>query len=104
MCNLVGRPDIGKDERFVGNAKRLSNAAALKQELESALSKKKSMEWCDIFMDSQVPCGPVLNIADMTTHPQVSARQMVLQTDDGKFLVTGNPIKISGYDDIATRP
>lgn len=104
MCKLIGRDDIFTDKRFQGNANRLKNAGELKEELEKALSSKTSKEWCDLFMANQVPCGPVMNIEEMSRHPQIKARNMVINTDDGKFLVTGNPIKISGYDDISSRP
>jgi CoA:oxalate CoA-transferase len=43
----IGRPDLATDPRFVDNADRMTNNAALKAEIEAALKLQTSAHWLD---------------------------------------------------------
>ncbi len=54
-----------------------------------------------------MPCGPVNDIAAVLDDPQIAARNMIVAVEDpsaGTLALAGNPIKLSGVDDPATRP
>jgi CoA:oxalate CoA-transferase len=54
-----------------------------------------------------IPCGPVNNVEQALAHPQVEARNMLVEVDDpatGRLKLAGNPMKLSAFEDPATRP
>ncbi|MCY3982047.1 MAG: CoA transferase, partial [Alphaproteobacteria bacterium] len=54
----------------------------------------------------RIPASGINDIATVMAHPQVEPRNMVVEVDDptaGQLKVAGNPIKLSGYDDPASR-
>ena len=53
-----------------------------------------------------VPCGPINNVAQALAHPQVAARNMLVELDDpkaGRVRLAGNPMKMSAFADPRTR-
>ena len=62
--------------------------------------------WIDILEAAGVPCGPINNIAQAIAHPQVAARNMIIDVDDpvaGPLKLVGNPLKMSAFQDPTTR-
>jgi CoA:oxalate CoA-transferase len=49
-----------------------------------------------------VPCSPVQTVGDAVDHPQVRARNMIVQAGD--MFMAGNPIKLSAWPESTTRP
>jgi len=101
LCKVIERPELSTDKRFTSNELRMENNAALKSELEAALRKQPAAHWLKAIHESGVPVGPVLNVADAAEHPQTKARNMLIEA--GGIRMPGNPVKISGYADPATR-
>jgi CoA:oxalate CoA-transferase len=97
LCRTIGRPELITDKRFQGNHDRLENNVALKAELEVTLKREPAAYWLEIIHEAGVPIGPLLNVAEAAEHPQISARNMVIEA--GNLRMPGNPVKISGYDD-----
>ena len=97
LCRTIGRPELITDKRFQGNDDRLENNLALKLELEVTLKRKPAAHWLETIHEAGVPIGPLLNVAEAAEHPQISARNMVIEA--GGLRMPGNPVKISGYDD-----
>ena len=63
--------------------------------------------WLDRLETAGVPAGPLNDVAAALDDPQVAARTMVVEADDpavGPLKMAGNPIKIAGFADPATRP
>jgi CoA:oxalate CoA-transferase len=102
LCEVLGRPDLIGDPRFRSNQHRTENHVALKYEFEIALKKQTAAHWLQVILAAGVPVGPILNVSETAEHPQTKARNMLV--DAGGVRVTGNPIKISGYEDPTTRP
>ena len=53
-----------------------------------------------------VPCAPLNNVADVMADPQIAARNMIVTAHDpeiGPLKMQGNPVKLSAYEDPATR-
>ena len=101
LCEVLGRPDLLTDIRFQSNQHRTENHAALKYELEVALKKQTAAHWLKVIHEAGVPVGPIMNVLETAEHPQTKARNMLVEA--GGVRVTGNPIKISGYEDPSTR-
>jgi CoA:oxalate CoA-transferase len=106
LCDALGRPDLARDARFASNEDRTQNVDELTPLLEAALASRTACEWREILEGAGVPCGPVNDVAALLDDPQVAARNMVVPIDDpaaGGMKVAGNPIKLSGFADPATR-
>jgi CoA:oxalate CoA-transferase len=106
LCEIVGNPALAQDPRFSSNALRTEHNAELKQELESCLRSRTTAEWLTDLEADSIPCGPIQNVAQVLADPQVAVRNMVVTAEDpdiGPLRMAGNPIKLSAFDDPATR-
>ena len=107
LAGALNRPDLKADPRFQGNAMRTDNVAALKAELEKTLTTRPTAHWLALLDAAGVPNGPINDIAQALTDPQILARNMVVamaDPDGPSLTMAGNPIKMSGVADPATRP
>lgn len=106
LAEALGEPALATDERFATNDARTQNHDALKPALERLLSARPVAAWLEILDAAGVPCGPINNVAQALGDPQIAARNMVVTSDDhvaGPLKMAGNPIKLSGFADPATR-
>ena len=106
LCDTLGRPDLVNDPRFATNEGRTDHADALGVELEAALSTGPAAAWLARLEEAGIPCGPINDIAQVLADPGVKARNMVVEVElpGGSTLeMAGNPVKLSGHEDPATR-
>jgi CoA:oxalate CoA-transferase len=106
LCMALGAKSLMLDWRYINNAKRSENWAELQTDLEEILVAKNTADWIMILEAAGVPCGPINNVAQALSDPQVRARNMVVATgfENGDLLeVAGAPIKMSGFMDDTTR-
>ncbi len=106
LTEVLGRPELADDPRFLTNTGRTGNVAALKAEFDAALATKPRAEWLELLDAAGIPCGPINNIEEVVNDRQVAARNMLVRTDDpvaGERRMTGNPIKMSEFADPDTR-
>ena len=92
----TGRPELSTDIRFCDTPRRVENRIELKAELSACLIRKPRDVWVDIFSDAGIPNGPVLNVPEMLSHPQVLARDMVVEVEHaafGAYKAIGSPVK-----------
>ena len=107
LLDIIERPDLKQDPRFEPMMERGRNSAALAEELGPTFKGKSTAEWAAIFDPHNMRVAPVLSISELMEHPQVGARNMVVTidgVDGGTCPMPGNPIKITGMPDPATRP
>lgn len=102
LCAVIGHPELAADGRFVSDALRVANQAVLKEALEAALARRPAADWLKLLHEAGVPVAPILNVADAAEHPQTRARNMLIEA--GGLRMTGNPVKIGGYEDPSVRP
>jgi CoA:oxalate CoA-transferase len=106
IANVLARPELARDSRFLTNPDRVAHWQELQGEIEQALRTRVSKEWLALFEQEGVPCAPINNVAEVMADPQVAARNMIVTADDpdlGPLKMQGNPIKLSAYDDPTTR-
>jgi CoA:oxalate CoA-transferase len=101
LCALLDRPELAEDPRFASNDARAGHAAALQQELESALAARGVGEWLARLGEAGIPCGPIQDVAAVLRDPQVAARNMLIRA--GGVPMAGNPVKLAAYPDPAER-
>jgi crotonobetainyl-CoA:carnitine CoA-transferase CaiB-like acyl-CoA transferase len=71
LCKVMGREDMLQSPDFKGGKKRAENRAKLNSILNESLSKKTSAEWIEILNEEGIPCGPIYNVGQVFSDPQV---------------------------------
>ena len=105
MCKVL-KINIYENEKFKTNGNRSKNIDELKKILELKLKDKSTIDWCRIFQENKIPCGPINNIKDAVESPQIKQRNMIVSAKHNKigtFKMAGNPIKMSPYKDPEAR-
>jgi crotonobetainyl-CoA:carnitine CoA-transferase CaiB-like acyl-CoA transferase len=82
LCKVIGL-DIGADPRFATNAARVENREALRAALVLALASFERDTLLAALEIAGVPASPINNIGEMFADPQVLARGMKIDLDDG---------------------
>jgi crotonobetainyl-CoA:carnitine CoA-transferase CaiB-like acyl-CoA transferase len=73
-------------------------AQEITHEMEAIIATKSVAEWCAIFDEKGVPCGPVRLPAEMFEDPHVVANNLVVELDHpvvGKIKMANSPLKMS---------
>src|SRR5258708_7409573 len=102
MCHAMARPDLASNPSYLTNDMRSRNNAALHAVIEGELKKHPTAHWIQVFEKAGVPCGPINNIEQALEHPQVAARNMLVEMTDpkvGAVKLAGNPMKLSAFAD-----
>ncbi len=98
LAEALGHPEWTADERFRGPALRLRHRDDLTRAMEEALAREDVPHWVDLLNGVGVPCGPVLDLAQVFSDPQVLSREMLVELphpEIGTFKTTGLPVKLS---------
>lgn len=108
FCDAIERPDLGRDDRFATNEKRVEQRELLIPILEEVLKARTTEKWMAIFEPRRIPAAPVNAIDQVLTLPQVAARDMLLTlrhpTTGSPLTVLGNPVKLTEAPPGALRP
>lgn len=98
FCATIGRPDLIDDPRFDTGPLRTEHHADLEPLLNDALRQKTTAEWLRDFDAIGLPCGPLNDVAQAAAHPQVKAREMLVEVEHpriGRFPLPNTPVKLS---------
>ena len=90
VCRVM-QQEWDKDERFTRNPLRVQNRQALIPMMGQVFLSKTRDEWLSQFEAAGVPCGPINNIAEALSMPQVEHRHMVID-----FAVENSPVRMLG--------
>ncbi|CUI00795.1 CaiB/BaiF CoA transferase family protein [Leisingera aquaemixtae] len=107
LCDVLQLPLAG-DARFASNPARCDNARLLKRLIEAVTLEETKAHWIALLTGAGIPTGPIQTVDQVLKDPQILARNMVVDVLDEngrpEYLSAGNPIKMSGLPDPATRP
>ena len=98
FTDIIGKPELRSDARFLTNADRVTNNTALITLIEAEMKKKPKAYWLEAMEKAGIPCGPVLNYDEVLTDPHILARDMYVETQHAKagtFKTLGVPVKLS---------
>lgn len=98
FCKAVGREELQDDPRFASNDERVNNRGQLVPELEQMFLQRPSAEWLGMLEGGGVPCGPIQDVSEVLSDPQVLSREMLVEIPHptiGALRLTGVPIKLS---------
>ena len=93
LCVELGAPELADDGRFLTNADRCGNRAALTSALSALFADEEVVPLCDRLLRAGLPAGPVLAVDEALTAPHTAARGMVQNA--GGITALGTPIKLS---------
>ncbi|MGV8918873.1 MAG: CaiB/BaiF CoA transferase family protein [Pseudomonas sp.] len=103
MADALGNPQMALEPQFISNGLRCRNRGALIEAIQAITLTAPAAHWIERLNEAGVPCSPINTIDKLFEHPQLAARNMIVQVQ-GKnglaFRTAGNPIKISAYADI----
>ena len=98
MLEAMELRGLADDPRFVDNAARMKDLAALVDILAARFRQRSVAEWLARFAKVGVPAGPVLDVKQMHDDPQTKARDMLVEVEHrnaGSVKTIGLPIKFS---------
>ena len=98
LCEAMGHPELGKDDRTRNNFKRVQNQAFTEEVITNWTSTRTKQEILDRIGGS-VPCGPANTMEEVFADPHVAARTMIEQYQlpgaNPAVALSGNPIKFT---------
>lgn len=101
FCEVIGRPDLIEDPRFIDNPKRAENQLELIPIIEGWLQAQTSdAEAIRILEEARLPVAPVLSVEQACQHPHLIERETVRWIDDrvlGRLQVPGMPLRFSAF-------
>jgi crotonobetainyl-CoA:carnitine CoA-transferase CaiB-like acyl-CoA transferase len=101
LCALMGRPELGKDPRFIDNPSRVKNRAEVITIVEGWLQSLPSTEAAvELLRAARLPQAPVLSVEQAMKHPHLVERQTVQTVHDrllGDFQIPGFPLRFSSF-------
>ena len=78
LCEVLRKPELGTDERFVKNSGRVRNQQVLTPILRELFAQRNRTEIVDALEAAGVPCGPINNVPEVFEEPQVKHRNMLI--------------------------
>ena len=105
--HIEGLEGLPEDPRFAAPTDRIAHKRELEELLQEAFLTKTREEWLRIMLEGDVPAGPVNNLAEALSDPQILLRDMVVELDHpvaGKYKSAGNPIKMGQEQPLRPAP
>lgn len=83
FCAVIGREELADDPAFINNSARVANRVALHDHMVKALADRNREDILASLEKAHVPASPINDIGQTFADPQVIARGMRLDLDDG---------------------
>ena len=81
FARVTGHPEWLEDERFATAAGRVTHVEQRLELMTEALRGRTTKEWLALLDEADVPCAPVLSRADLLTHPQIAANELIVESE-----------------------
>jgi crotonobetainyl-CoA:carnitine CoA-transferase CaiB-like acyl-CoA transferase len=98
LCDIMGRPELGEDERFRTSRDRVRNGAETRRvvsEWAAGLTTPEAMA----ALGGRVPAGPVQTVRDIFADPHARSRDMLVEVEQAgsprPAIYAGTPIKLT---------
>ena len=98
FLRAIGREDMIDDPNFKDDMTRFNNRHLIQPVVSEWTKQRTTAEIIEILGKARVPCNKVNNIAEMMEHPQVKAREMLVDMEYpgiGSLPLSGIAIKMS---------
>lgn len=97
FCRVAGAVELGRDERFATNRKRVEHRAEVIPMVEALIKSRTTADWTERLV--HVPHAVVRNYAEVFADPAVLARNMKVTVRDAQGRpvdLIGNPVHMPG--------
>ena len=107
LCDLMGRPELARDDRFATALKRMVNNDAL-LEIVAAFFLERDRHW--LYREGQgraIPLVPIPSVAEVLEWEQTKARGFFETIEDpelGKIRIPGSSLRFSSHRAEPSRP
>lgn len=93
LARLCGKPEWLDDPRLATQKARDTNRDYARGIIAEAMKTRKTAEWIADLKAADIPCGPILSVAEAFAAPQAQAMGMVLEATLGN----GTPVRLPGF-------
>lgn len=107
ILDVIGRPELKDDPRFVTRSARVANMAAVDELLESWTRLHPKDEVAEKLLAASVPCAPVRELKEVVADRNMHARgslQWIDHPDMGRIVVQHSPMTFEGTDRMPLEP
>lgn len=97
LTEIIGRPKLATDERFVNFDARRRNVQDLIEILDEILVTDTTSNWIARLGAAGVPCGPINTVAEALAESHTEARRMIVETKHPRFgsvRQTASPVRV----------
>jgi crotonobetainyl-CoA:carnitine CoA-transferase CaiB-like acyl-CoA transferase len=98
MCRAIGAEELATREGFATRQQRIDNRSLVKSELAKVFKTRTSDEWVRTLNAVGVPCGPIYNLQEAFSDPQVAHVGIAADVNHRKLgsrQVVGQPVHLS---------
>jgi len=98
FATALDRPDLLDRPEYRSAEDRVRNRHRLAEEIETVTAARPRAYWLDRLEAGGIPCGPILDYAEVFADPHVRDRGMVQEMDHpegGRIRVVGPAVKLS---------
>ncbi|MES0810078.1 CaiB/BaiF CoA-transferase family protein [Roseibium sp. SCPC15] len=97
FCDVAGAPELALDPLFAKNADRVRNRKQLIPLIRRLTIEKSAADWIGLLEEAGVPCGPVNDLGQVFSDPQIVERNMRITLPhplSGTVDLIGSPINL----------
>lgn len=105
LVNVIGRPELLGDERFLDVKKRSANAGALAGILDEAFKSKPLSHWNEAFGKTRITVGVVQTLDEVIHDEQMLANNILVpvQGVDQEVRTVNSPMQVIGAEKVLPR-
>ncbi|XP_050953734.1 succinate--hydroxymethylglutarate CoA-transferase isoform X3 [Labeo rohita] len=101
VCKVLSMNGLAESPKYKSNKLRVQHRKELLQILSERFMQETTGEWLGRFEGTGVPCGPINNIQQVFTNPQVVHNGLILEMDhptSGRITVPGPAVRFSSFE------
>jgi formyl-CoA transferase/CoA:oxalate CoA-transferase len=98
FCPVMGVPELLDEPRYANTVLRSQHRETLIPKLQEIFLTRTYEEWEALLLANDIPVGAINDIAQVVKHPQVKARESLLDVDHpsvGNVRVVRSPVRLS---------
>jgi len=106
LCQIIGRPDLLDDERFIDQRTRALNYPELTEELQAALAAKTAAEWVELLHEGGLMACLPYTWKQVVDTPLFAENDLALQVGSGDDTITvvRTPARYASFSAVVTDP
>jgi len=96
LCDeVLGKPELARDEKFDSNVKRVKNRPALDEQINSVLSQLRRADLIERLQNARIAYGALNSVEDFAAHPQL--RRVAIDLPHGSSIdIPAPPARTDG--------